>query len=1121
MRCRLSSIFALLLLILTASVVRAGGGPQNVLVVVNAASPESLEIGNAYRRIRNIPYRQLLTIKTTTAYAIPYQTYVDDIETPIETYLKSQQLEDEVTCIVLTRGIPQQVLIENGRSTASLLSTLGMNNAYARCPNPYFNMPVGFSHRPSALHGMYLVTTLSGYNVQDVEHMIAQGAAADGTAPTGRFLLQTSSNYQRAVFSKVTDLLSARSFTADIITAPPAETTGLMGYFSGGIYSGLTKDSMAALNFHPGAIADIVQGFSAAANNFDESATPIMMPLGWLVRAGVSGVHGVVGEAGINTFPLTANAQTLFDRYTSGFSLAESFYAALPVLNWQNVILGDPLCSPYAKRPTVSIDAGTAQPLKDIVPVRITAASSVRGTTISRIDVYLDDQFMQTLYEPESTNIVLRVGEHSLEYTVPRGASLRVLLEGLAEAINKSNELKGPDGVSAVVSLNTGMLYLFARTPGEAGNDQRVSVSLGSEKQEHPVVTIRMDRDQLAGGGVAPTPAKATISFVGRRIKPTDEITLQIQKEKLTYTVPEDKVTISDLLDALVNLIETSPALNGPRGVHAYRDPNGMPFITLEARTPGESGNAIAFQLTVKASEGSSLRGYPDTLAYLSDGHNGSTANLGIQFALGEPTIRTTYLLKTTELVDGYHRLHVVAYEGSSALVQGFGDLGFNVQNNPNPPIVTLPEKIDPACGEVSVPVDATPDVKRVDLFIDGQLVGSGSTAPFAVRVPLTNLGRGTHDLWAEGFDADGNSYVTPPIPLDVQVPPEVLRITPDHTVQAGGSTHRVIGNGFQPDCTVQLAGVPARSVKYLNPNMLEVVSDAGPARQGSVQVTNPDHTQSTLSTRFEYYTPRVARITISPDQDLIAPGVKAQFTAQCADQFGHPIKAEVVWEAAGGGAISPTGLFTAPEKPGKYTVRATHPDCRQPAEAPLIVGTDEVHDGRLRQWLIAGPFPDADHAGLDAKLLDEAALAPAHGEPAKDCAWQSINSKRDYIDFSSYFTTTTNVVAYAHLYLNAPAATPCQLVFGSDDGIRIWLNGDRIYDLHVHRSADPNQNKQDITLQPGWNRLLVKVDQEAGGWGFFMRLLTPDGKPLTGIQYALDQPPAAEKPAPSPAPNP
>ena len=178
----------------------------------------------------------------------------------------------------------------------------------------------------------------------------------------------------------------------------------------------------------------------------------------------------------------------------------------------------------------------------------------------------------------------------------------------------------------------------------------------------------------------------------------------------------------------------------------------------------------------------------------------------------------------------------------------------------------------------------------------------------------------------------------------------------------------------------------------------------------------------------------------------------------------------------------------------------------------PITVGPEDVRDGRLQQWLIAGPFPDADHTGLETSLLDESTLAPSHGEPAQDRSWQSVYAPKDYVDFASRLSPNTNATAYAHVYLYAQAATPCQLVFGSDDGIRLWLNGQLLYTLNILRSADPNQNTQDLTLQPGWNRLLVKVSQETGDWGFYMRLQSPDGKPLTGIQFALDRPPTEAK---------
>ncbi len=102
--------------------------------------------------------------------------------------------------------------------------------------------------------------------------MIAQGVAADGTAPAGKFVLQTSSNFTTSVYKGITDLLAERSLNANMVNAPPAKGDGLMGYFSGGIYSGLTPDTITGCTFLPGAIADIAQSFGAAANNFDESA---------------------------------------------------------------------------------------------------------------------------------------------------------------------------------------------------------------------------------------------------------------------------------------------------------------------------------------------------------------------------------------------------------------------------------------------------------------------------------------------------------------------------------------------------------------------------------------------------------------------------------------------------------------------------------------------------------------------------------------------------------------------------------------------------------------------------------------------------------------------------------
>ncbi len=58
-----------------------------------------------------------------------------------------------------------------------------------------------------------------------------------------------------------------------------------------------------------------------------------------------------MAEPFAHTFPDTS----LPLRYAAGFNLAESFHGAIPFLYWQNLVIGDPLCTPFARRPVVKI----------------------------------------------------------------------------------------------------------------------------------------------------------------------------------------------------------------------------------------------------------------------------------------------------------------------------------------------------------------------------------------------------------------------------------------------------------------------------------------------------------------------------------------------------------------------------------------------------------------------------------------------------------------------------------------------------------------------------------------------------------------------------------------------
>ena len=124
-----------------------------------------------------------------------------------------------------------------------------------------------------------------------------------------------------------------------------------MGYVSWGS-NDAQFDSAAyhAVRFLPGALAETF--VSTSARTFGP-VTGGQSRIVDLIAQGVTGVKGYVSEP----FTLAlANPDILFDRYVRGATLAESFYAASYMVLWKDLVIGDPLCAPYAMFQAPSFD---------------------------------------------------------------------------------------------------------------------------------------------------------------------------------------------------------------------------------------------------------------------------------------------------------------------------------------------------------------------------------------------------------------------------------------------------------------------------------------------------------------------------------------------------------------------------------------------------------------------------------------------------------------------------------------------------------------------------------------------------------------------------------------------
>ena len=102
-------------------------------------------------------------------------------------------------------------------------------------------------------------------------------------------------------------------------------------------------------------------------------------------------------------------------------------------------------------------------------------------------------------------------------------------------------------------------------------------------------------------------------------------------------------------------------------------------------------------------------------------------------------------------------------------------------------------------------------------------------------------------------------------------------------------------------------------------------------------------------------------------------------------------------------------------------------------------------------------------------------------------------------VDFNQFFAGDHRV-AYLRAALLCDKAQDAMLEVGSDDGIKIWLNGAMVHADNRAGGFAAAQSRGEVHLKPGVNPLLVKVTQAGGAWAAAVRVCTSDGKPLRTV---------------------
>ncbi len=189
------------------------------------------------------------------------------------------------------------------------------------------------------------------------------------------------------------------------------------------------------------------------------------------------------------------------------------------------------------------------------------------------------------------------------------------------------------------------------------------------------------------------------------------------------------------------------------------------------------------------------------------------------------------------------------------------------------------------------------------------------------------------------------------------------------------------------------------------------------------------------------------------------------------------------------------------------------------PATSLLILPnpnlTIPVDDSRfVTKWNLLGPFTFADTdfggdpqtAAADKEFMpNEAALDGTQETPAGSTATWKLNDFRNgaaigIVDLDSFYNATDHAAVYAVAYLLAPDdITNAKLLVGSDDYIKVWINGKLVHTYKTERRA--GEADQDtvsgITLKKGLNRVVVKCVDVVLDWNFFLRFTDKDSKAI------------------------
>jgi hypothetical protein len=184
--------------------------------------------------------------------------------------------------------------------------------------------------------------------------------------------------------------------------------------------------------------------------------------------------------------------------------------------------------------------------------------------------------------------------------------------------------------------------------------------------------------------------------------------------------------------------------------------------------------------------------------------------------------------------------------------------------------------------------------------------------------------------------------------------------------------------------------------------------------------------------------------------------------------------------------------------------------------DADKVLKRIKEFEDYISVWEIAGPYTEA---GKSWQALYSTPFDPE--KPKVATKWRLLQGAFDGGQSWGVFLSKnqslagSDRVAYLRTNLWVPEEIPkAQAYVGSDDGIKMWVNGEVALDKNVTRAMKPGDDTPVVHLRQGWNTVMLKLTQGDNDWSFSLRFRNPDVSVIKGLKVSpvVVEPPAAHK---------